>query len=138
VIACQDQNKIRLSVPEECPILENRVSRTAKSLAARRTKAEHRFIAVFVEGAAASQSPYVRMERLTLILSENADTRDAGVEAVGKRKVDQAVDTTKGHCRLGAAASKRQKTFTLASSQYECLRPWQHLWRCFHLFQTSA
>ena len=53
----------------------------------------------------------VPVERECLVLREDVDPAQAGVDAVGERDVDDAVVAAKWHGRLGAVAGERKKTF---------------------------
>ena len=61
----------------------------------------------------------VAVEREGLVLGENVNLAQAGVDAVGKGDVDDAVVSAKGHGRFGAIAGKREEPFSLsARKQY--------------------
>jgi len=48
----------------------------------------------------------VAIERERLVLREDVDAAQAGVDAVGERDVDDAILAAEGNCRLGAVASE--------------------------------
>jgi len=55
-------------------------------------------------------------------LGENEDAAQAGVDAVGKRDVDDAVDAAEDHGGFGAIASERVEALTGASSEQDSER----------------
>ena len=61
----------------------------------------------------------VPVERERLVLGEDEDPAQAGVDAVGERDVDDAVVSAKGHGRFGAIAGQRKEPFAgSARKQY--------------------
>ena len=55
------------------------------------------------------------VQRQRLVLGEDVDPAQVGVDAVGKRDVDDAVDAAEGDGRLGAVASQRIEPLARAS-----------------------
>ena len=54
----------------------------------------------------------VPVERERLVLGEDEDLAQAGVDAVGEGDVDDAVVPAKGHGRFGAIAGEREEPFS--------------------------
>ena len=59
------------------------------------------------------------IERERLVLGENKDAAQTGVDAVGKRNVDDAVDATEGDSGLGAVAGERIEALAGASGKQD-------------------
>ena len=59
------------------------------------------------------------VERERLVLRQDVDAAQIGVEAVGERDVDDAVDAAEGDGRLGAVARERIQTLTRSSRQQD-------------------
>ena len=65
----------------------------------------------------------VAVEREGLVLGEDVNAAQAGVDAVGERDVDDAVVAAEGNGRLGAVTREREETFAGAAGQQhsECV-----------------
>jgi len=61
----------------------------------------------------------VTVQRCGIVLSENEDFVDPGVNTIADRYVDEPVFPTQGDRRLGANESQRKKTSTFATAQDE-------------------
>ena len=59
----------------------------------------------------------VPVERERLVLREDVDAAQIGVQAIGKSDVDDAVDAAEGHRGFGAVASKRIESFSGSACQ---------------------
>jgi hypothetical protein len=59
----------------------------------------------------------VAIERKRLVLGEDVDVAEIGVDAVGERDVDDAVLAGEGYGRLGTIACEREKTFAGTSGE---------------------
>jgi hypothetical protein len=59
------------------------------------------------------------MQGFTLILGEDADAVQAGIETIGERKVDQAINTGKRNRRLGAVSREWIQALTTPAGQNE-------------------
>ena len=57
----------------------------------------------------------IEAERLVLRKNENA--AQIGVDAIGKRDVNDAVESAEGHGRFGAIARQRPQTFALTAGE---------------------
>ena len=66
------------------------------------------------------------IERKRLVLRQDKDAAQAGVDAVGKRDVDDAVDAAEGHGRFGAVAGERIEAFACASGEQDSERIFHH------------
>ena len=55
-----------------------------------------------------------------LVLGENEDPADAGIDAIGKRKIDNPVGSAEWNGGFGRIAGQRMKAFTDAPSQQNC------------------
>src|SRR5260221_13990855 len=62
------------------------------------------------------------IQRESLVLREDIDATQAGVDAVGKRDVDDAVDAAESHCRLGAVAGERIEALACAPGEQDSER----------------
>ena len=58
-------------------------------------------------------------EGMRLVLRENADAADAGIEAVGKGEIDNPELATERHCRLGPPIGERSEAAAAPAGQYE-------------------
>jgi hypothetical protein len=63
--------------------------------------------------------PDVSVEGIRLVLCQNADPFQLGVDAIGECEIDDAVNAPKRDGRFGPVLSKRIKTLTLTSGKYE-------------------
>ena len=61
----------------------------------------------------------VAVERQRLVLRQDVDLAQVGVDAVGQRDVDDAIDAAEGDGRLGAVASQRVQALSRAASQQD-------------------
>src|SRR5205807_7958809 len=61
----------------------------------------------------------VPVEGKSLVLGEDVNAPQIGVDAVGKGDVNDAVDAAKGDCGLGPIASERVETFSGATGQQD-------------------
>ena len=59
----------------------------------------------------------VPVQRQSLVLSENVNAPQIGIDAVGQSNVDNAVDAAEGHRGFGAVASERIQTFARTAGQ---------------------
>jgi len=59
------------------------------------------------------------IERKRLVLGQDINAAQSGVDAVGKRDVDDAVDAAKGDGRLGAVAGQRIEAFASSSREQD-------------------
>ena len=57
------------------------------------------------------------VERQRLVLREDVNLAQIGVDAVRERDVDDAVVAAEGYCRFGAIAREREETLARASGQ---------------------
>ena len=64
----------------------------------------------------------VAVERERLVLGEDVDPAQVGVDAVGERDVDDAVDAAEGDGGFGAVAGEGIEPFSRASSQQDSQR----------------
>ncbi len=75
----------------------------------------------FVEFTEARQTrpaiAHVPVQAQGLVLSQHEHAAQIGIEAVGKRDVNNAVHPAEGHGRLGAVAGQRPQTFPLPAGQ---------------------
>ena len=74
---------------------------------------------IFVERSA-EETPAggdVTVEAVGLVLREDEDTAEAGVDAVGEGEVDDAIEAAEGDGWLGAVASERLQTGALAAGE---------------------
>ena len=53
------------------------------------------------------------VERVALVLGEDADPQVAGVDQIGQHEVDQAVGTAERNCGLGAVGGERHQPLPL-------------------------
>ena len=72
----------------------------------------------------------VAVERERLVLRQDVDPAQVGVDAVGERDVDDAVLAAKRNGRLGAIARQRKQPLTCATGQ-------QYAESVFHLLHNS-
>ncbi|GLE52303.1 hypothetical protein ATCCBAA256_18720 [Mycobacterium montefiorense] len=63
---------------------------------------------------------------MRLVLRENADPQIAGIDQVGKHKVDQPIGAAEGNCGLGPVRGQRIQPLALTAGQDDA----QHVW-CF-------
>src|SRR5882672_12779546 len=59
------------------------------------------------------------VERERLVLGEDVDAVQTGVQTVGKRNIDDAIDAAEGYSRFRAIAGQRIKTFARASGEQD-------------------
>ena len=57
---------------------------------------------------------------MRLVLRQNHDVTEAGVDHVRQRKIDQAVVAAKWNCRLCAVFRQGHQSFTFAASENDC------------------
>jgi hypothetical protein len=119
VIAGQDYDKLWFCLVEERKILKHGVCRAQIPLAARRAEAEKEFVSILMNESLRNQSPCVRVQGFTSILSEDGDAPETGVETVGKRKVDQTVNAAKRDKRFGSLLRERIQTLPTPSCENE-------------------
>ena len=62
----------------------------------------------------------VLIEQQRLVLGEDTDRVDIGVDAVGQREVDNTILSSKRHCGLGELIGQRVETRTAAAGQNHC------------------
>src|SRR5208283_2910972 len=62
------------------------------------------------------------IQRKRLVLGEDIDAAHAGIDAIGKGNVDDAVDAAEGHGGFGAVASERIKPFAGPSGEQDSER----------------
>ena len=60
---------------------------------------------------------YVAVQRQGLVLGENVDSAEIGVNAIGKRDIYNAIDAAEGYGRFGAIASQRIEPFARSARQ---------------------
>ena len=59
-------------------------------------------------------------QRMRLVLGEHADSADAGVDAVGQGKIDDAELAAEGHRRFGAPVGELLEAGAAPAGQYQC------------------
>ena len=69
----------------------------------------------------------VAVQRQRLVLGEDVDVAQVGVDAVGERDVDDAVDAAEGDRRLGAVAGQGIQALPRASRQQDSQRVFHRL-----------
>ena len=119
VVAGQDENIFRIIIRDKRDILINCVRRTLvplRSLAAliRRQDADAAAQAVEIPRLARAD---VGVEHVRLVLGQHADRIDAGVDAVGKRKINNAVFAAKRYSRLCNILGQNIQAAALAACQ---------------------
>ena len=57
----------------------------------------------------------VTVQAQSFVLRQDIDFAESGIQAIGKRQIDQAVDTPERHHRLGLIAGERRQTFARTS-----------------------
>ena len=62
----------------------------------------------------------MEVKGVRLVLGQHADLHVAGIDKVGKNEINEAVGSPKGHCRLGAVRSEREKALTLTTCEDNC------------------
>ena len=64
----------------------------------------------------------VTIERESLVLGKDVNATKIGINAIGKRDVDDAIDSAERDCRFGAITSKRVQPFPRSSGQQDSKR----------------
>jgi hypothetical protein len=86
----------------------------------------------------AGQPPVLRnvtVQRMRLVLSENADPQVPGVDEIGEHEVDQSIGAPKGNRGLGPVRGQRIKPLALTTGQDNAQHVW---WRIPHGTNLSA
>ena len=59
---------------------------------------------------------------MRLVLGEDVDPPDPGIDAVGQREVDDPEDSPEGDGGLGSYVGERSETLSLPACHHECQR----------------
>lgn len=119
VIARKNDNILGSIAVDEIDILVDSVGSTGVpvgicNLLVRRQHIDTSVDAVQVPRLSVAQ---VFVELQWLILGQYADRIDAGVDTVGQWKVDDAIFSSKRHCRLGNISGQRIQTAALSAAR---------------------
>jgi hypothetical protein len=114
VVAGEDDHVLGLLAADRVDVLVDRVGGAhipvgAGALHGRQQLEE---LAQFLRHNARPPFADVPVQRQRLVLGQDEDLAQAGVDAVGERDVDDAVVPAKGHGRFGAIAGKRKEPFS--------------------------
>ncbi len=126
VVAGEDEHMLGLFGTDGINVLVNRVRRALVPLVADPLHGRQHFheLAHFTAHNVPAFAD-VAIQRERLVLSKNVTPTQVGVDAVGERDVNDAVDPAEGHGRFGAVTSQRIEPFACSSSQ-------QHSQSVFH------
>src|SRR5262249_3530809 len=119
VVAGENQNVPRLLGPDGINVLVNRVRRTQIPVFAHALHGRQNFNE-FAQIAGHDVAPAfadVAVKAECLVLSEDVNVAQVGVDAIGKGDVDDAVVSAKGHGWFSAVAGQRIQPLTGASRQ---------------------
>ena len=119
VVAGEDEHVLRLLGADGVDVLVDGVGRAhvpvgADALHGRQDLNE---LAEFLGDDAGPAFADVPVERQRLVLGEDVDAAQIGIDAVGKGDVDDAVLAAKGNRRLGAIARERKQPFAGSARQ---------------------
>ena len=126
VVAGEHEDRVAVGVLDDVDVAQHRVGRAAVPLgepAARDVRLEQldaTAVAVQVPGPA---QPDVVVERARVVLGQDDDVSDPGVDAVGQGEVDDPVLPTKRHGRLCAFLGQDRQALTLTASEDDRHRP---------------
>ena len=123
VVAGEDDHVLRLLGADGIDVLIDRVGRPHVPVFADPLHGRQDFdeLADFAaENIPAFADLAIQRERL--VLREDIDAAQAGVDAVGKRDVDDAVDAAEGNGWFGAVAGERIEALACASSEQDSER----------------
>ena len=76
----------------------------------------------------------VAIQRMRLVLRENADPQISRVHQIRQHEVDEPVGAAEGNRRLGTVRGQRVQPFALAAGQDDA----QHVWQFPHVSNLSA
>ena len=88
MVAGKDDNRIRVCVPQNREILEQSVRGTTVRAALRRTEAYHGIFRTVIDPDMPAEIAQVGMQRFTLVLREDVNLSQSGVQAIRNREVD--------------------------------------------------
>ena len=119
VVAGEDQHVLRLFAADGVDVLVDGVGRAhvpvlAHALHRRQNLDELAEFSAHDVGPAFAD---VAVQRQRLVLRQDVNATQVGVDAVGERDVDDAIDAAEGDGRFGAVARQRIKTLTCSSGQ---------------------
>ena len=121
VIAGEDQQEFRVFSVDQEHILIHGVGGAAIPIFAdtllRRNRGDI-FAQFGVENIPAG--PDMAIERVRLVLNEDGDLAESGVQAIAQGKVDDAIFPAKGNSRLRALVGERKESFAFPAGQ----APW--------------
>ena len=122
MVAGQDQDIFRIIFIDKADVLIDRVCSTLvplRALAAliRRQGIDAAIQAVKIPSLAVCQ---IHVQDMRLILRQNTDGVDAGIDTVGQREVDDTVFAAKRHCRLRYVLGQYIQSAATAAGQQHC------------------
>ena len=119
VVAGQDQHMFGLFGANGVDVLEHRIRRPLVPGLGHPLHRRQDFdeLAEFAGNDGSPAFADVPVEGKSLVLGEDVNVSQVGVDAVGQGDVDDAVLAGKGNCRFGAVASQRKKPFPSAACE---------------------
>ena len=121
VVAGENDHVLRLFAADRVDVLVNRVRRAHVPVGARALHRRHQLkeLAQLLRHNPRPSFADMPVQRQRLVLRQDVNLAQSGVDAVGKRDVDDAVMPAKRHRRLGPIACKRKQPLACsAGKQY--------------------
>ncbi len=134
VVGTEHDDVVGVLVVDEVERLKNRVGRPGVPA---RTEALLRGHRGDVLPGKPGQPPVLRdvaIQRMRLVLRQNADPQVSGVDQIRQHEVDEPVGAAEGNRRLGSIGGQRIQTFALTAGQDDA----EHVWQFPHVSNLSA
>ena len=120
VVRTSDDHVVGPLVVEQVERLVDRVGAPQEPVLAHALLGRHRRDVVAQHVGHAPRLGDVTVQRVGLVLGEHHDLEEAGVDHVGQGEVDEAVDASEGHGRLGAIDGQGHEALALATGEDDC------------------
>ncbi len=119
MVAGKDEHVLRLLGADRVNVLVNRIGRSHVPVGADPLHGRQNFneLAQFLGHDAGPAFAYVAIERERLVLGEDVDPAQVGIDAVGKGDIDDAVSPAERHCGFRPITRQREKPFTRSPRQ---------------------
>ena len=119
VVGAHDDDDVGLLVVDEVEALVDRVGAAEVPVLVDALLRGHGRDVVAEQRRHAPRLRHVRVEAVRLVLRQHDDLEVAGVDDVGQREVDEAVDPGERHGRFGAVGGQRHQPLALTSREHD-------------------
>ena len=117
MICPEDHDVVRILVVHEVEALKDRVGTARVPARAQSLLGRHWCHVVAEKGGHAPRRRDVPIQGVGLVLGQDADAAQAGVDEVGEDEVDEPIGAPERHCWLGSVSGQRHQSLALPARE---------------------